>query len=124
MPSPHHFLLAEDDYAFRWALAIELQRRGIEVDIAENGAEAIELMDKSGRHCCLLIDLRMPRVSGKEVIAHAATARPETPVLLITAWPDDALGLRHPRMTVLAKPIETANVLARAVQACEVPQHR
>ena len=44
-------------------------------DVAENGAEAVELLEKSGRHCCLIVDLRMPRVSGAELIERAALFR-------------------------------------------------
>ena len=115
----HYALLAEDDYAFRWALAIELERNGFDLDVAENGVEAIEILEKTQRHCCLIVDLRMPQLSGVELIGRAQTLRPDLPVVTVTAFPEDLPLLRpSPFSTVLRKPVATDDVCRAAAAAC------
>lgn len=117
----HYVLLAEDDYAFRWALAIDLERNGFELDVAENGVEALELMEKSGRHCCLIVDLRMPRVSGGELIARAGTLRPDLAIVTVTAYPADAVPVPEgPSIAVLQKPVSVEAVRHAVMAACHL----
>lgn len=122
-PSPLHYaLLAEDDYGFRWALAIELERNGFDLDVAENSAEAIDLLETSGRHCCLIVDLRMPGTGGKSVIEKAKTLRPELPVVIVTGYPEEARALGA--AMVLSKPVATEVVRRAAVSLCHASTHR
>ena len=118
----HYALLAEDDYAFRWALAIELERHGFDLDVAENALEAIELLTVSGRHCCLIVDLRMPGPGGATVVEKAKALRPDRPVVVVTGYPEDA-ALLGPE-SVLAKPVATDVVRRVAAAACREPLHR
>ena len=118
----HYALLAEDDYAFRWALAIELERNGFDLDVAENATEAIDLLKVSGRHCCLIVDLRMPGPGGETVVESAKTLRPGLPVVVVTGYPDAAALLGSE--SVLAKPVATDVVRRVAAAACREPLHR
>lgn len=117
----HYVLLAEDDYAFRWALAIELERNGFDLDVAENASEAIELLEASGRHCCLIVDLRMPGPGGAAVVEKAKAVRPDLPVVVVTGYPEEAAALGTP--TILAKPVATDVVRRVAAAACRAPHH-
>lgn len=120
-PHRHYALLAEDDYAFRWALAIELERNGFDLDVAENGAEALELMEKSGRHCCLIVDLKMPRMNGGDLIERARALRPTLPVVTVTAYPEELANVPPAHYSaVLHKPIGTDSVCRAAMSACQV----
>lgn len=117
----HYVLLAEDDYAFRWALAIELERNGFDLDVAENGAEAVELLEKSGKHCCLIVDLRMPRIGGAELIARAGAVRPHLAIVTVTAYPTDLAEIPSTvPLTVLQKPIAVEAVRKAVMAACHV----
>jgi DNA-binding NtrC family response regulator len=118
----HYALLAEDDYAFRWALAIELERNGFDLDVAENATEAIELLEVSGRHCCLIVDLRMPSPGGVAVVEKAKALRPDLPVVVVTGYPDEATSLGTPM--ILAKPVATDVVRRVAAAACRQPLHQ
>jgi two-component system CheB/CheR fusion protein len=58
-------LLAEDDQTIRYMLQVMLQRSNYEIDIAENGQEAVDMWD-SGYYDLILMDVQMPRLNGFE----------------------------------------------------------
>jgi DNA-binding response OmpR family regulator len=60
-------LVVDDDEAIRTLLFTVLRRRGYAVDVARNGAEAIEAMQRC-RYAVALVDLMMPVKSGWDVI--------------------------------------------------------
>jgi len=78
-------LVADDEPLIRETARDVLQRRGCTVDVAEDGAAALEGL--AGAHYDLVIsDIRMPGASGYEVFAAAKAADANTAVLLITAF--------------------------------------
>jgi len=78
-------LVADDEPLIRETARDVLQRRGCTVDVAEDGAAALERL--AGAHYDLVIsDIRMPGASGYEVFAAAKAADANTAVLLITAF--------------------------------------
>ena len=78
-------LIADDDQAMRMALAESLQCCGYEVETAENGAEALAKYAQ-GRFEVVITDMRMPKMSGMEVLRGVKKLSPRTPVILITAY--------------------------------------
>jgi CheY-like chemotaxis protein len=98
-------LVADDDFALRVLLQAVLQRMGASVELAADGEEAIAKLAQSPD--LIVLDLRMPTVSGFEVLEHlrvhqsALLAR----TLVITAAParvDVLLG----DLAVLHKPFD------------------
>lgn len=79
-------LIVDDDDAIRVLLVTILRRRGLKVDTASSGMEAIERI-ASCRYALLLLDLMMPRMSGHEVLARLEELPPEQRpfVLVLTA---------------------------------------
>ncbi len=79
-------LVVDDDSAIRTLLMTILRRRGLPVDTAKHGAEAIERLGKC-RYVLMLLDLMMPVKNGWEVLEYItamdAIARPA--VILLTA---------------------------------------
>ncbi len=78
-------LLVEDEIRLAENIADALREGpGYAVDTAHNGEDAIHL-------CCtasydlIVLDLMLPRLSGKEVVAQLRAARNVTPVLILTA---------------------------------------
>jgi DNA-binding NarL/FixJ family response regulator len=72
------------------AVCAFLTDHGIEIaGRAQNGHEALEKID-ARKPDVALVDLRMPRVSGVEVVRRAAKSSPETAVVLYTAYGDRA----------------------------------
>ncbi|HEX8169775.1 MAG TPA: response regulator [Thermoanaerobaculia bacterium] len=64
-------LVVDDDDAIRALLATVLRRRGLRVDTARNGEEALLRLSEC-RYVLLVLDLMMPRMSGYEVIDYLA----------------------------------------------------
>ncbi|HVR44639.1 MAG TPA: response regulator, partial [Thermoanaerobaculia bacterium] len=111
-------LIAEDDGDIRTLLQIVLQREGIAVDCASNGAEALSWM-KNKRYTLLILDMMMPVMSGDSVIQHLKNLpereRPEV-VLVISAGRQHSSSL-DPAIVrgVISKPFDVFE-LARLVR--------
>ena len=82
-------LLADDHPVNRTVLRHQLNIAGFEVDVAEDGREALRLYER-GRYGLVLTDLAMPGLDGYE-LAHAiraheaAQGKPRTPIVALTA---------------------------------------
>jgi DNA-binding response OmpR family regulator len=79
-------LVVDDDDAIRMLVTTVLRRRGLGVDSARNGAEAMEHLRQCG-YALVVLDLMMPRMSGYDVLERLAAMplamRPA--VLVLTA---------------------------------------
>lgn len=102
MRPPKDILIVEDDYSFRWALAIGLQRRNIDVDIAENGAEAMELLGRFA-YQVVVLDLKLPKVAGEDIVAHLSKAERKPAVSIVTAYPDVAQRMAAERSDLVRR---------------------
>jgi two-component system, OmpR family, phosphate regulon response regulator OmpR len=76
----------DDDDAIRALLATVLKRRGLRVDMARNGVEAVTKLAEC-RYSLVLLDLMMPLMSGYQVLEHIADESLSTRplVLVLTA---------------------------------------
>jgi len=81
---PAQVLVADDIESNRKFLKIKLAERGLEVSEAENGREALELIEK-GQFDLLIMDLRMPVVDGYQALAEIRRLDYQLPVLALTA---------------------------------------
>lgn len=78
-------LLADDDESVRRVLEFQLDEAGYSVLGARDGAEALELFGENDPDC-VLSDLRMPRLSGLELLEKVKAANEEIPFIVITAF--------------------------------------
>jgi len=86
----HTVLVVDDDPAIRKVLSLGLERLGFTVRLASNGQEALDLLTSAGLDPdCVLLDIRMPILSGKEALPKIRGLFPLTPVIMLTV-------LRHP----------------------------
>ena len=85
-----HILLAEDNTINQMVAVRTLQRWGIEVDIAENGLEAVEMAARKP-YDLLLLDLQMPEMDGLEVAQVIRMSEKENEHLPIIAMTASAL---------------------------------
>ena len=76
-------LVVDDDALFNRALRRELERRGVEVLVAEKGVDALLLMG-SAKPDLVLLDLQLPDIDGLEVTKRLR-ARPETAEVALVA---------------------------------------
>ena len=94
VPTTQRILVADDDPDMRALVASALRRNGYEVAEAGNGMEAIDriaptLWTKRDGFKAIVADVRMPNLTGLELLAALRCARLETPVVLMTAFGDE-----------------------------------
>jgi DNA-binding response OmpR family regulator len=108
-------LVAEDDRALRDVLARGLQEAGYMVDCVTDGVAAESAL-RARDYEVAILDWRMPRRSGVEVIEQVRGAGVRTPILLLTARDtssDRVQGLNAGADDYLIKPFDFAELLAR-----------
>jgi len=101
-------LIIEDDESARNKLAIEIKKEGFVALTAENGRIGMELFDKELPHV-VLSDLKMPEMSGMEVLKKIKLVSPETPFILMSSYGDmDTVmeALREGAFDYIRKPID------------------
>ena len=90
-----------------------LRREGYEVDEAKDGAEALDFLN-SFQFDLVISDIRLPRVDGIAVITRLRSISPDTPFIVLTSYPDDALDVsKMPKSLVIGKPVLFDNLKSK-----------
>jgi putative two-component system response regulator len=90
----HIILVVDDDPAIRKVLSLGLERMGYQVRLATNGQEGLDLLQAGDFDPdCVLLDIRMPVLTGREALPRIRELKPLTPVVMLTAFNDLATGL-------------------------------
>jgi two-component system copper resistance phosphate regulon response regulator CusR len=108
-------LVAEDDPGLREVLVLGLKDQGYQVDAAERGDDAIDLL-KFYDYDVAVIDWSMPGKEGIDVVAWARKNGKPTALLMLTARdapPDRIRGLDAGADDYLVKPFDFGELLAR-----------
>ena len=108
-------LVAEDDPGLRSVLERGLREHGYVVDAVADGADALAYL-RSYAYEVAVLDWRMPKASGVEVIAEMRRRHDQTPVLMLTArdtTEDRVEGLNQGADDYLVKPFSFAELVAR-----------
>src|SRR3989440_12538330 len=79
-------LVVDDQEMMRDSLAATLAREGHEVVAAGDGQAGVSRLSGGGKFDLLISDLKMPKMTGIELLAEARKVRPEMPVVLMTAF--------------------------------------
>ncbi|MBN8999970.1 MAG: response regulator [Rhizobiales bacterium] len=107
-------LVTEDDDAVRSFVARALTLDGHRIVTAEDGADALETLEReAGAFDLLLSDIRMPAMDGIELATKAAPQFPGLPILLMTGYADQrerAEGLDRIVHDVVQKPFSLAEI--------------
>ena len=115
-PEGDRVLVADDDPQMRRLIRIVLQREGFEVLEANDGLDALELIEQ-GSVDLVILDVEMPRLNGlgvlEEIRAQMRTA--SLPVIILTALQDDTeeKALDLGAQDYLTKPVQTRSLVAR-----------
>ena len=83
-----HLLLVDDDDLFRESLGLNLVDEGYEVTSFGNGQEALAYLD-GGSADIMLLDWRMPNLSGMDVLRRMRSTGITIPVIFLTVLSDD-----------------------------------
>ncbi len=112
-------LVVDDEENIRTPLSTFLRSRGYEVVTAESGARALTLLGEQ-KFMLMLCDIRMPGLSGVDVVPHAIRADSDLAVVMLTAVndaPTATEALSNGALDYLMKPIELADLEAAVERA-------
>lgn len=107
-------LIVDDEAVFRDSLTEILRIDGYDVDVANSGEAAIKSL-KETNYDLLLLDIRMPGMSGIEVLRQVGQYAADTEVIMLTAHGtvETAIeALRHGAHDYILKPVTTQNILS------------
>ncbi len=115
-------MLVDDDEGSRVAMATGLRRVGHEVSEFDGGEAALELVSGDDRIDALITDVRMPGMDGYQLLGAVRAARPELPVLMVTAFGDidgAVRALKEGASDYLSKPVNLAELRHRVEKLLE-----
>lgn len=110
-----HILIAEDEPQIANSLAKNFSEEGFSVMVVDDGEKAISDIN-SGKFDVVLLDWKMPKLSGFEVCKKMRELNNETPVIIITALSDlshKVNALNEGADDYITKPFSFSEVLAR-----------
>jgi FixJ family two-component response regulator len=126
MPVERRFIaVVDDEAAVRRALERLLRASGIEVQTFATGQEFIDSL-QTRRPDCVVLDLQMAGVTGREVQKSLAAAHVEIPVIIITAHDEPLLHeqcLAEGAAAYLRKPLRGEKLLAAIDKAIASHAH-
>ena len=82
--SIHRILVADDEESIRWVLSKALSKKGLQVDLADSGSAAQELL-RSNAYDLAILDIKMPGITGLELLRNIRETSPQTLVVIMTA---------------------------------------
>jgi len=96
---------------FRQQFRRDLRSGRFTMEFAQSAPDALQRIADAGDAALILIlsDINMPGMSGLELLPHAKTARPDVPIIMITAYGDAETkrkALEGGAEALLAKPID------------------
>ena len=120
----HHVLVLDDEADVRSAIQLQLKGTRFEILEAENVDQAIRLLSDNPISIDVIIcDVRMPGVSGVEAVAYFQREYPNTPVIVLTGFPDVGLAVDFMKkkdvVDYLTKPVEKEKLIAAVEHAAQ-----
>jgi two-component system, LuxR family, response regulator FixJ len=118
---PFVVAVVDDDVAVCSSLKFSLELEGFAVRTYASGAEFLAAAANDlGAFSCLVIDQRMPAMSGMELIATLRAQRVQTPAILVVSHPNPALSARAAiaGVPVVEKPLFGNALVERIREAC------
>jgi len=126
MSSPKKILLVEDDQFTRFMMREIIDTLGVDVDIAENGQEGCDQLNKEpGAYGVVLMDIHMPKMSGVDAtrIIRGYPNDPPRNVTIIAVTADEQYHDKnvvnvHGMDDFIAKPITAGELLGLVDRYC------
>ncbi|MBI5522328.1 MAG: sigma-54-dependent Fis family transcriptional regulator [Desulfarculus sp.] len=124
MPGVKPILIVEDDDSLRESLEMFLKEQGYEVVTAGSGEGGLDLWRRS-RPAVIILDIKLPDISGLELLPRIVSQDPEAKVIVITAFHDMETTIEAMRLGAydyLQKPLKApdlARVVAKALHIAD-----
>jgi two-component system cell cycle sensor histidine kinase/response regulator CckA len=99
-------LIVEDEPAVRDLMRKVLEKRGLHVELADDGEAGLEYFQREGGVDLVVSDIIMPGISGAEMVRRMMQLSPGLKVLFVTAFTQDIVAeqTRGLKFEVLRKP--------------------
>jgi two-component system CheB/CheR fusion protein len=123
-PRPTIFVV-DDENPIREAMRELLQEEGWAVEVYSSGEVFLEAY-RPGREGCLVVDARMPRMSGLELLQRLKVQDGSLPAIMITAHADIRLAVRAMKagaMAFLEKPLQYDELIVNIERALELTRN-
>ena len=111
-------LVIDDDAGVRLVMCDLLETLGCDADEAETGAQGVTLFDRH-RYDVVVTDLKMPGLTGWDVVAAVRTRRPTMPIVMVSGFATlaDIERARREELVFLEKPFHRAEFKEAITQA-------
>ncbi len=117
-----HILIADDEEHIRILLSELLKKQGFVTHLANNGQEALAVMEKEQPHL-VLMDIIMPVMTGMEAFKVIREKWPQTDVIMMTAFAgvDTAVeAMKLGAFNYISKPFNNSEILVNVRRAFEI----
>jgi signal transduction histidine kinase len=114
-------LLVDDEEGFRDSLARRLELRGLHPVQAADGESCLQALDNEPVDV-IVLDVKMPDMSGLDILPRVREDHPDTEVILLTGFAntaDGVAGIKAGAFDYLAKPIEIDHLVGKIQQAMD-----
>lgn len=124
-----YILLVDDEDAIRYSISKTLQRVGYHVHTAASGDEALKMLDRQD-YDVVLTDIRMPGLTGVELLAKIKDRSPDVVVILLTGYASLETAIESLRLGAhdyLVKPSSSQDIrdsVARGLDRARNMKHR
>ena len=112
-------LLVEDEPMVRTVAERALTRHGYTVVTANNGFEALEILNRGDEFALLISDVVMPEMDGPTMVREARQSRPDLPVLFMSGYAEEQLrkSIDIDKVAFLPKPFSVQELAEAARKA-------
>ena len=117
MPKPM-VLICDDEEGIRESFKLILED-AYDLKFAHNGVEALELL-KSIEPKAMLLDIKMPKMHGIEILKQIKKAKPTLPVIIVTGYQSVEMAqeaIKNGAADYIPKPFESKQILKAVAEA-------
>ena len=126
MARPDMVWIIDDDQSIRWVLQKALEQAGFSVRAFDSANEIGELLDRTQPNA-IITDIRMPGLTGLDLLSLIQTKAPEIPVIVTTAYTDlesAVASYRRGAFEYMPKPFDVDEAVSLVQRALEHRRRR
>jgi len=119
-------LIVDDEADIALILKLQLEDVGYKTVRARDGIEALEHIDKE-KFALILLDIKMPRMDGMQVLARVRQDYPDTGVVMMTAHGNEDIAveaMKNGAIDYIAKPFSTDDLVKKVERAIQFHRTR